>query len=134
MKSLIKLGTLAALTLTVASCDPWFNEDYRYSILQILHNNSQPNTVYNKTTVHFSGYNFNSVYIQDSFEFHRNIQPGDTAQIFMQDMYRINLYGIDTVDFTIELNDSQQFQSKFTRRYIRDPYQSRNDFVETIRF
>lgn len=134
MKSLIKLASLAALTLTIASCDPWFNEEYRYSILQILHNNSQPNTVYNKTTVHFSGYNFNAVYIQDSFEFYRSIKPGDTAQIFMRDMYRINLYQIDTVDFTIELNDSQQFYSKFNRRYIREPYQSTNDFVETIRF
>jgi len=119
--------------LTVSSCDMWFNEDYRFKILQILQNN-QSNKVYNKTVVSYGGYNFNSVYVRDTQTFFRSIQMGDTAQILMENMYAVNLYAVDTVYFDIELTDSQQFNAKFTRTYIRNPYQTLNDFVETLRF
>ena len=133
MKSIAKLSLLSALILTVSSCDPFFNEDFRFKILQILQNN-QSNKVYNKTVVSYGGYNFNSVYVRDTQTFYRNIQSGDTAQIFLENMYYVNLYAIDTVTFDIELSDSQQFNTKFTRTFIRNPNQTLNDFVETIRF
>lgn len=133
MKTPYKLGLIALLLLTISSCDMWFNEDYRFKILQILQNN-QSNRVYNKTVVSYGGYNYNSVYMRDTQTFYRNIQSGDTAQILMENMYTVNLYALDTVQFDIELTDSQQFNTKFTRTYIRKPYQTLNDFVETIRF
>ncbi|MBM3939061.1 MAG: hypothetical protein FJ333_10490 [Sphingomonadales bacterium] len=133
MKTPYKLGLIALLLLTISSCDMWFNEDYRFKILQILQNN-QSNRVYNKTVVSYGGYNYNSVYVRDTQTFYRNIQSGDTAQILMENMYTVNLYALDTVQFDIELTDSQQFNTKFTRTYIRNPYQTLNDFVETIRF
>lgn len=133
MKTPYKLGLIALLLLTISSCDMWFNEDYRFKILQILQNN-QSNRVYNKTVVSYGGYNHNSVYVRDTQTFYRNIQSGDTAQILMENMYTVNLYALDTVQFDIELTDSQQFNTKFTRTYIRNPYQTLNDFVETIRF
>lgn len=134
MKTPYKLGLIALLLLTISSCDMWFNEDYRFKILQILQNN-QSNRVYNKTVVSYGGYNnYNSVYVRDTQTFYRNIQSGDTAQILMENMYTVNLYALDTVRFDIELTDSQQFNTKFTRTYIRNPYQTLNDFVETIRF
>lgn len=133
MKTPYKLGLIALLLLTISSCDIWFNEDYRFKILQILQNN-QSNRVYNKTVVSYGGYNYNSVYVRDTQTFYRNIQSGDTAQILMENMYTVNLYALDTVQFDIELTDSQQFNTKFTRTYIRNPYQTLNDFVETIRF
>lgn len=133
MKTPYKLGLIALLLLTISSCDMWFNEDYRFKILQILQNN-QSNRVYNKTVVSYGGYNYNSVYVRDTQTFYRNIQSGDTAQILMENMYTMNLYALDTVQFDIELTDSQQFNTKFTRTYIRKPYQTLNDFVETIRF
>ncbi|MFM6951960.1 MAG: hypothetical protein ACKOXR_02295 [Bacteroidota bacterium] len=133
MKTPYKLGLIALLLLTISSCDMWFNEDYRFKILQILQNN-QSNRVYNKTVVSYGGYNYNSVYVRDTQTFYRNIQSGDTAQILMENMYTVNLYALDTVQFDIELTDSQQFNTKFTRTYIRKPYQTLNDFVETIRF
>ncbi|MBM3438795.1 MAG: hypothetical protein FJX91_06655 [Bacteroidetes bacterium] len=133
MKTPYKLGLIALLLLTISSCDWWFKEDYRFKILQILQNN-QSNRVYNKTVVSYGGYNYNSVYVRDTQTFYRNIQSGDTAQILMENMYTVNLYALDTVQFDIELTDSQQFNTKFTRTYIRNPYQTLNDFVETIRF
>ncbi|MFM7639113.1 MAG: hypothetical protein ACKO67_05210 [Bacteroidota bacterium] len=134
MKTPYKLGLIALLLLTISSCDWWFKEDYRFKILQILQNN-QSNRVYNKTVVSYGGYNnYNSVYVRDTQTFYRNIQSGDTAQILMENMYTVNLYALDTVRFDIELTDSQQFNTKFTRTYIRNPYQTLNDFVETIRF
>jgi len=133
MKFLLKLGLLSILLLTISSCDPWFNEDYRFSILQILQNN-QSQTVHNKTIVHYGGYNFNSVYVRDTQAFYKTISTGDTAQIFMENMYTKSLYNIDTVTFEIELTDSQQFTSQFTRQFVRNPNQTRNSFVETIRF
>lgn len=133
MKTPYKLGLIALLLLTISSCDMWFNEDYRFKILQILQNN-QSNRMYNKTVVSYGGYNYNSVYVRDTQTFYRNIQSGDTAQILMENMYTVNLYALDTVQFDIELTDSQQFNTKFTRTYIRKPYQTLNDFVETIRF
>ena len=133
MKSIIKLSLLSLVILTVSSCDMWFNEDYRFKILQILQNN-QSNKVYNKTVVSYGGYNFNSVYVRDTQTFFRSIQMGDTAQILMENMYAVNMYAVDTVYFDIELTDSLQFNAKFTRTYIRNPYQTLNDFVETLRF
>ncbi len=133
MKSIIKLSLLSMVILTVSSCDMWFNEDYRFKILQILQNN-QSNKVYNKTVVSYGGYNFNSVYVRDTQTFFRSIQMGDTAQILMENMYAVNMYAVDTVYFDIELTDSLQFNAKFTRTYIRNPYQTLNDFVETLRF
>lgn len=133
MKSIIKLSLLSIVILTVSSCDMWFNEDYRFKILQILQNN-QSNKVHNKTVVSYGGYNFNSVYVRDTQTFYRSIQMGDTAQILMENMYAVNMYAVDTVYFDIELTDSQQFNAKFTRTYIRNPYQTLNDFVETLRF
>lgn len=133
MKSIIKLSLLSIVILTVSSCDMWFNEDYRFKILQILQNN-QSNKVYNKTVVSYGGYNFNSVYVRDTQTFYRSIQMGDTAQILMENMYAVNMYAVDTVYFDIELTDSLQFNAKFTRTYIRNPYQTLNDFVETLRF
>lgn len=133
MKSIIKLSLLSVVILTVSSCDMWFNEDYRFKILQILQNN-QSNKVYNKTVVSYGGYNFNSVYVRDTQTFYRSIQMGDTAQILMENMYAVNMYAVDTVYFDIELTDSLQFNAKFTRTYIRNPYQTLNDFVETLRF
>ena len=119
--------------LTVSSCDMWFNYDYLFKILQILQNN-QSNKVYIKSVVSYGGYNFNSVYVRDTQTFYRSIQMGDTAQILMENMYAVNMYAVDTVYFDIELTDSLQFNAKFTRTYIRNPYQTLNDFVETLRF
>jgi hypothetical protein len=133
MNSIAKLSLLSALILTLSSCDPFFNEDFRFKILQILQNN-QSNKVYNKTVVSYGGYNYNSVYVRDTQTFYRSIQMGDTAQILMENMYYVNLYSVDTVTFDIELTDSQQFNAKFTRTFIRNPNQTLNDFVETLRF
>ena len=86
MKSLIKLTLTALLTLSMSSCEPWWYENPTYSILQILHNN-QPNTVYNKTMITYSGYTSNGTIEFDTLYFQRKIKPGDTAQINVKDLY-----------------------------------------------
>jgi hypothetical protein len=133
MKSFIKLGLSVLLVLSAVSCDPSWDDERRFRVLQILQND-QPNTVYSKTMVTYGGKNYNYVYTCDTIYFNRTIKPGDTAQIYLQDVYSSGLIEVDTVTIHIELNDNQSFYQKFPRTYIREQYQGINDFVETIRF
>ena len=133
MKALIKLTLTALLTLSMSSCEPWWYENPTYSILQILHNN-QPNTVYNKTMITYSGYTSNGTIEFDTLYFQRKIKPGDTAQINVKDLYESRFYNVDTVIVHLELSDSQQWDQKIPRMYIRNKAQSENNFTETIRF
>jgi len=133
MKTIIKLTLSALFVLSVSSCDPWYFEQPSFSILQILHNN-QPNTVYNKTMVTYSGYNTNGIFELDTLYFQRTIKPGDTAQIDVKDLNQSRFYNVDTVMVHLELSDAQQWNQKFPRMYIRNNQQSQNNFIETIRF
>jgi len=133
MKALIKLTLTALIALSVSSCDPWYWEEPSYSILQILQNN-QPNTVYNKTMVTYSGFTPNGVVEFDTLYFEKTIKPGDTAQIEVKDLYQSRFYNVDTVKVHLELSDAQQWNQKFPRMYIRNNQQSQNNFIETIRF
>ena len=133
MKALIKLTLTALIALSVSSCDPWYWEEPSYSILQILQNN-QPNTVYNKTMVTYSGFTPNGIIEFDTLYFEKTIKPGDTAQIEVKDLYQSRFYNVDTVLVHLELSDAQQWSQKFPRMYIRNNQQSQNNFIETIRF
>lgn len=133
MKTLIKLTLTALIALSVSSCEPWYWEQPSYSILQILHNN-QPNTVYNKTMVTYSGFTPNGIIEFDTLYFEKTIKPGDTAQIEVKDLYQSRFYNVDTVLVHLELSDAQQWSQKFPRIYIRNNQQSQNNFIETIRF
>ena len=133
MKTLIKLTLTALIALSVSSCDPWYWEEPSYSILQILQNN-QPNTVYNKTMVTYSGFTPNGIIEFDTLYFEKTIKPGDTAQIEVKDLYQSRFYNVDTVLVHLELSDAQQWSQKFPRIYIRNNQQSQNNFIETIRF
>ena len=133
MKALIKLTLTTLIALSVSSCDPWYWEEPSYSILQILQNN-QPNTVYNKTMVTYSGFTPNGVVEFDTLYFEKTIKPGDTAQIEVKDLYQSRFYNVDTVKVHLELSDAQQWNQKFPRMYIRNNQQSQNNFIETIRF
>lgn len=130
---MIKFSLSVLLALSAVSCDPFYYDKGRFSVLQILQN-EQPNTVYNKTMVTYGGVNFNSVYSRDTFYLKRTIKPGDTAQIYLKDVYSSGLVEVDTVTIHIELNDNKSFYQKFPRTYIREKYQGVNDFIETIRF
>ena len=133
MKTLIKLTLTALIALSVSSCEPWYWEQPSYSILQILQNN-QPNTVYNKTMVTYSGFTPNGIIEFDTLYFEKTIKPGDTAQIEVKDLYQSRFYNVDTVLVHLELSDAQQWSQKFPRIYIRNNQQSQNNFIETIRF
>ena len=133
MKALIKLTLTALIALSVSSCEPWYWEQPSYSILQILQNN-QPNTVYNKTMVTYSGLNPNGIIEFDTLYFEKTIKPGDTAQIEVKDLYQSRFYNVDTVMVHLELSDAQQWNQKFPRMYIRNHRQTQNNFIETIRF
>jgi hypothetical protein len=133
MKALIKLTLTALIALSVSSCDPWYWEQPSYSILQILQNN-QPNTVYNKTMVTYSGFTPNGIIEFDTLYFEKTIKPGDTAQIEVKDLYQSRFYNVDTVMVHLELSDAQQWNQKFPRMYIRNHRQTQNNFIETIRF
>ena len=133
MKALIKLTLTALIALSVSSCEPWYWEQPSYSILQILQNN-QPNTVYNKTMVTYSGFTPNGIIEFDTLYFEKTIKPGDTAQIEVKDLYQSRFYNVDTVKVHLELSDAQQWNQKFPRMYIRNNQQSQNNFIETIRF
>jgi hypothetical protein len=133
MKALIKLTLTALIALSVSSCDPWYWEEPSYSILQILQNN-QPNTVYNKTMVTYSGFTPNGIMEFDTLYFEKTIKPGDTAQIEVKDLYQSRFYNVDTVMVHLELSDAQQWNQKFPRMYIRNHRQMQNNFIETIRF
>ena len=133
MKALIKLTLTALIALSVSSCEPWYWEQPSYSILQILQNN-QPNTVYNKTMVTYSGFTPNGIIEFDTLYFEKTIKPGDTAQIEVKDLYQSRFYNVDTVLVHLELSDAQQWSQKFPRMYIRNNQQSQNNFIETIRF
>ena len=133
MKALIKLTLTALIALSVSSCEPWYWEQPSYSILQILQNN-QPNTVYNKTMVTYSGFTPNGIIEFDTLYFEKTIKPGDTAQIEVKDLYQSRFYNVDTVMVHLELSDAQQWNQKFPRMYIRNNQQSQNNFIETIRF
>ena len=133
MKALIKLTLTALIALSISSCDPWYWEQPSYSILQILQNN-QPNTVYNKTMVTYSGFTPNGVVEFDTLYFEKTIKPGDTAQIEVKDLYQSRFYNVDTVMVHLELSDAQQWNQKFPRMYIRNHRQMQNNFIETIRF
>ena len=133
MKALIKLTLTALIALSVSSCDPWYWEEPSYSILQILQNN-QPNTVYNKTMVTYSGFTPNGIMEFDTLYFEKTIKPGDTAQIEVKDLYQSRFYNVDTVTVHLELSDAQQWNQKFPRMYIRNHRQMQNNFIETIRF
>ena len=133
MKALIKLTLTALIALSVSSCDPWYWEEPSYSILQILQNN-QPNTVYNKTMVTYSGFTPNGIIEFDTLYFEKTIKPGDTAQIEVKDLYQSRFYNVDTVLVHLELSDAQLWSQKFPRIYIRNNQQSQNNFIETIRF
>ena len=133
MKALIKLPLTALIALSVSSCEPWYWEQPSYSILQILQNN-QPNTVYNKTMVTYSGLNPNGIIEFDTLYFEKTIKPGDTAQIEVKDLYQSRFYNVDTVMVHLELSDAQQWNQKFPRMYIRNHRQMQNNFIETIRF
>jgi hypothetical protein len=133
MKALIKLTLTALIALSVSSCDPWYWEQPSYSILQILQNN-QPNTVYNKTMVTYSGFTPNGIMEFDTLYFEKTIKPGDTAQIEVKDLYQSRFYNVDTVMVHLELSDAQQWNQKFPRMYIRNHRQTQNNFIETIRF
>ena len=133
MKALIKLTLTALIALSISSCDPWYWEQPSYSILQILQNN-QPNTVYNKTMVTYSGFTPNGIMEFDTLYFEKTIKPGDTAQIEVKDLYQSRFYNVDTVMVHLELSDAQQWNQKFPRMYIRNHRQMQNNFIETIRF
>lgn len=133
MKALIKLTLTALIALSISSCDPWYWEQPSYSILQILQNN-QPNTVYNKTMVTYSGFTPNGIIEFDTLYFEKTIKPGDTAQIEVKDLYQSRFYNVDTVMVHLELSDAQQWNQKFPRMYIRNHRQMQNNFIETIRF
>ena len=133
MKALIKLTLTALIALSVSSCEPWYWEEPSYSILQILQNN-QPNTVYNKTMVTYSGFTPNGIIEFDTLYFEKTIKPGDTAQIEVKDLYQSRFYNVDTVMVHLELSDAQQWNQKFPRLYIRNHRQMQNNFIETIRF
>lgn len=133
MKALIKLTLTALIALSVSSCEPWYWEQPSYSILQILQNN-QPNTVYNKTMVTYSGFTPNGIIEFDTLYFEKTIKPGDTAQIEVKDLYQSRFYNVDTVMVHLELSDAQQWNQKFPRMYIRNHRQMQNNFIETIRF
>jgi hypothetical protein len=133
MKALIKLTLTALIALSVSSCEPWYWEQPSYSILQILQNN-QPNTVYNKTMVTYSGFTPNGIIEFDTLYFEKTIKPGDTAQIEVKDLYQSRFYNVDTVMVHLELSDAQQWNQKFPRMYIRNHRQTQNNFIETIRF
>lgn len=133
MKALIKLTLTALIALSVSSCDPWYWEQPSYSILQILQNN-QPNIVYNKTMVTYSGFTPNGIIEFDTLYFEKTIKPGDTAQIEVKDLYQSRFYNVDTVKVHLELSDAQQWNQKFPRIYIRNQQQTQNNFIETIRF
>jgi hypothetical protein len=133
MKALIKLTLTALIALSVSSCDPWYWEQPSYSILQILQNN-QPNTVYNKTMVTYSGFTPNGIIEFDTLYFEKTIKPGDTAQIEVKDLYQSRFYNVDTVMVHLDLSDAQQWNQKFPRMYIRNKSQRENNFIETIRF
>jgi hypothetical protein len=133
MKALIKLTLTALIALSISSCDLWYWEQPSYSILQILQNN-QPNTVYNKTMVTYSGLNPNGNIEFDTLYFEKTIKPGDTAQIEVKDLYQSRFYNVDTVMVHLELSDAQQWNQKFPRMYIRNHRQMQNNFIETIRF
>ena len=133
MKSLLKIALSALLALTVSSCEPWYYESPTFSILQILQNN-QPNTVYNQARVTYGGYTSNGMYEFDTLYFERSILPGDTAQIFLENVLASRFYYVDTVNIDLALSDSQQWQQQFPRRFIRRSSQNKNDFIETIRF
>ena len=133
MKALIKLTLTALIALSISSCDPWYWEQPSYSILQILQNN-QPNTVYNKTMVTYSGFTPNGIIEFDTLYFEKTIKPGDTAQIEVKDLYQSRFYNVDTVMVHLELSDAQQWNQKFPRMYIRNHRQTQNNFIETIRF
>lgn len=133
MKTLIKLTLTALIALSVSSCEPWYWEQPSYSILQILQNN-QPNTVYNKTMVTYSGLNPNGIIEFDTLYFEKTIKPGDTAHIEVKDLYQSRFYNVDTVMVHLELSDAQQWNQKFPRMYIRNHRQMQNNFIETIRF
>lgn len=133
MKALIKLTLTALIALSVSSCEPWYWEQPSYSILQILQNN-QPNTVYNKTMVTYSGFTPNGIIEFDTLYFEKTIKPGDTAQIEVKDLYQSRFYNVDTVKVHLELSDAQQWNQKFPRIYIRNQQQTQNNFIETIRF
>ena len=133
MKALIKLTLTALIALSISSCDPWYWEQPSYSILQILQNN-QPNTVYNKTMVTYSGFTPNGNIEFDTLYFEKTIKPGDTAQIEVKDLYQSRFYNVDTVMVHLELSDAQQWNQKFPRMYIRNHRQMQNNFIETIRF
>jgi hypothetical protein len=133
MKALIKLTLTALIALSVSSCDPWYWEQPSYSILQILQNN-QPNIVYNKTMVTYSGFTPNGIIEFDTLYFEKTIKPGDTAQIEVKDLYQSRFYNVDTVMVHLELSDAQQWNQKFPRMYIRNHRQTQNNFIETIRF
>jgi hypothetical protein len=133
MKALFKLTLTALIALSISSCDPWYWEQPSYSILQILQNN-QPNTVYNKTMVTYSGFTPNGIIEFDTLYFEKTIKPGDTAQIEVKDLYQSRFYNVDTVMVHLELSDAQQWNQKFPRMYIRNHRQTQNNFIETIRF
>lgn len=133
MRALIKLTLTALIALSVSSCEPWYWEQPSYSILQILQNN-QPNTVYNKTMVTYSGFTPNGIIEFDTLYFEKTIKPGDTAQIEVKDLYQSRFYNVDTVKVHLELSDAQQWNQKFPRMYIRNHRQTQNNFIETIRF
>jgi hypothetical protein len=133
MKALIKLTLTALIALSISSCDPWYWEQPSYSILQILQNN-QPNTVYNKTMVTYSGFTPNGIIEFDTLYFEKTIKPGDTAQIEVKDLYQSRFYNVDTVMVHLELSNAQQWNQKFPRMYIRNHRQTQNNFIETIRF
>jgi hypothetical protein len=133
MKALIKLTLTALIALSVSSCEPWYWEQPSYSILQILQNN-QPNIVYNKTMVTYSGFTPNGIIEFDTLYFEKTIKPGDTAQIEVKDLYQSRFYNVDTVMVHLELSDAQQWNQKFPRMYIRNHRQTQNNFIETIRF
>lgn len=133
MRALIKLTLTALIALSVSSCEPWYWEQPSYSILQILQNN-QPNTVYNKTMVTYSGFTPNGIIEFDTLYFEKTIKPGDTAQIEVKDLYQSRFYNVDTVKVHLELSDAQQWNQKFPRIYIRNQQQTQNNFIETIRF
>lgn len=133
MKALIKLTLTALIALSVSSCEPRYWEQPSYKILQILQNN-QPNTVYNKTMVTYSGYSVIGIFEFDTLYFQRTIKPGDTAQINVKDLYQSRFNNIDTVNVHLELSDSQQWNHKITRVFIRNKSQREINFIETIRF
>jgi hypothetical protein len=74
------------------------------------------------------------MYEYDTLYFQRTILPGDTAQIVLENVLASRFYYVDTVNIDLALSDSQQWQQQFPRRFIRSNSQTKNSFVETIRF